>query len=62
MLACAKSGNISMGSYVFEEDEIHLWHHGQDGSPVIVNTRKYMEYLTEDVDVNEMLKDLLLTC
>ena len=52
----------TVDSYVFEEDEIHLWHHGQDGSPVIVNTRKYMEYLTEDVDVNEMLKDLLLTC
>ena len=27
-----------------------------------VNTRKHMKYLTKDVDMNEMLKYLLLTC
>ena len=35
---------------------------GPDGSPVPVNTQKCMEHLTKDVDVNEMLKDLLITC
>ena len=38
MLACAKASNASINSYVFEEDEIHLWHHRQDGSPVTINT------------------------
>ena len=62
MLACAKDGDVPMNSYIFEEEEIHLLHHGKDGNPVTINTRKCMEYLSKDVDVNEMLKDLLLTC
>ena len=62
MLACANDGDVSMDSYVFEEEEINLLRHGQDGSPVKINARKFMEYLTKDAAVNDMLRDPLVVC
>ena len=62
MLACANDGDVAMNWHIFEEEEINLWHHGQDGSPVKTHTQKCMEYLTTDVDANEMLRDSLVVC
>ena len=62
MLSCAKDGDVPMDLYGFDEDEINLWHHGQDGAPVAINTRKFMQYITEIADVNEMLADPLIVC
>ena len=60
MLSSAKDNNdVRM---VFDENEINLWHHGQDGDPVAIDTRRFKQYITEIADVNEMLADPLIVC
>ena len=59
-IMCADDGDTPMAEYVFDDEDIILQHQGHDNTPVLVNTRECMKYLTELADPKDLLKDPLI--